>query len=80
MHPAVLAGGIGALDAALLGIYALYVKDRKRSEEARGGRREVTPFPTYRRPVRRPEGQGQLKGGPGKDILKGGAGKNKQVR
>jgi hypothetical protein len=67
MHPAVLVGGIGALDAALLGIYALYVRERKQSLERARGRREVTPFPTYRRPIRRPEGQGQLKGGPGKD-------------
>ena len=67
MHPAVLAGGIGALDVALTGQAALYARHRDARDEARRGRRKAVPAPTYRRPARRPEAQEQLKGGAGED-------------
>ena len=67
MHPAVLAGGIGALDVALTGQAALYARSRDDRNEARRGRRKAVPAPTYRRPARRPVGQEQPKRGPGKD-------------
>ena len=54
MHPVALLGGIAALDAVLAGqaLYAMrHERRRKDGGEVPRGRRVVTAWPTYRRPV-----------------------------
>ena len=52
MHPAALAGGIGALDVALTGqaVYALHQNDKKDREKTRRRRHVVIAASIYRRP------------------------------
>lgn len=62
MHPAALAGGVGALDVAFTGqaLYAMHIRDRQKDGKEAPRRRVVIAAQTYRRPAAPRKRNGQV--------------------